>query len=135
MIVAEDVQGTVYDETGELATNRFAAHSGIVSGDVGAYIDVADNRIRRGRARESERDDVGWSGVTQVQLVQPRHRAPVEKRDGDERVSNFLGAQNGLDDLLRPSAAQRSADAIRGDIDVETHTDANSDVTPPLAAG
>ena len=52
MIVAEHVQNAVNDEPRHLFTHAAAALAGMLSRDVGADIDVADDRVRRRRAGE-----------------------------------------------------------------------------------
>jgi hypothetical protein len=86
-------------------------------------------------ARESERDHVRRAAMTEMRRVQPRHRSPVEHRDRHQRVANAFTAQHVLRDLDQSRSAQRQALSVRRHVNVQAHTDANSDVIPPLAVG
>src|SRR5690349_8790420 len=63
MIVPQHVQHAMNHEACDLATNRLVALDRMFTSDIGADVDVADDRIVFRRARESERDHIGWSAM------------------------------------------------------------------------
>ena len=137
MIVTEDVQDAVNDEPRDLLAHRdVRAARALSRATSGADVDVADDRITRRGAGEAERDHVRRPAMTEVLSFEPRHRAPIDQRDRDERVRTALAAQRRARDRRRRA---RGSTATRvpfgGHVDVQAHTDANSEVMPPLAAG
>src|SRR4051794_37123535 len=135
MLMTEDVQYAVDDEPGQFPAHRLALCTRMLGGALGADVDVADDGIGRRCSRESERDHISRSGVIEMRLVEPGNRAPVDKCDGHERVAYLLGLEDALRDLGDARLAERRPDVVCRDVDVQAHTEANSDVTPPLAAG
>jgi hypothetical protein len=72
-----------------------------------------------------------------IEMTPIEHRdvPAAHEGDGNESVPNPLRAQHGFRERYHAVAADRRAHSFDCHVDVETHTDANSDVTPPLAAG
>jgi hypothetical protein len=59
VIMTENMQHTVDDESRNFLTHWSVSGHRIVATDVGTDVHVADNRILRRRASEAKRDDVG----------------------------------------------------------------------------
>src|SRR6478672_6770688 len=125
MLVSEHVQHAVNDEPRELL----------------AHGDAVLERVRAGhrgistRPLVSEGDHVGSAAMAEMLRVEARHGGIAQKRDGEHRVAYTLGRERGARDRFHSRRSEWDSDVLRADIDAHAHTEANSDVTPPLAAG
>ena len=123
------------DEARQLFARRHAVLDRVPSGDVGRDVDVADDRVAHSPAGETERDHIRCASPTEMRAVQGDDPWRRHERHGDHRRVNAFGTKHLARDRRRPPACEGNTNAVGRDVDDATHTDANSDVTPPLDVG
>src|SRR6476659_9645784 len=135
MLVSDEVQRAVNDEPRELLAHGDAVLERVRARHRGRDIDIADHRGISTRPLVSEGDHVGSAAMAEMLRVEARHGGIAQKRDGEHRVAYTLGRERGARDRFHSRRSEWDSDVLRADVDVHAHTEANSDVTPPLAAG
>src|SRR5512140_385589 len=135
MLVPEHVQHAVYDEPRELLAHRDAVLERVRACDGGRDVDVADHRGISTRPLVCERDHVGGAAMAEMPRVEARHGGSAEEGDREHRIAYALRREGGARDRCHARRGEWYSHVLRADVDAHAHTEANSDVTPPLAAG
>ena len=73
--------------------------------------------------------------MCEMASIQGRDAAAADERDGELRCAGALGAQYAPRDCADASPGKGNVHAVVADDHDVTHTEANSDVTPPLDVG
>lgn len=81
MIVTKNVKGSVDHESEQLLSSRYALSPGVVPGDLGADVNVADYRASFPDGLEGKGYHVGGAVVTEVSIVKLRDRGSPYERD------------------------------------------------------
>lgn len=123
MIMSEDVQRAVNDETRQLLSDATRKPSGVVASHVRSDVDVANYGLTVAvpRTAKPERDDVRGSGVTEVALVEPRDLPRRHERDGHERIANTLRAQDRERNFSHPTECDRRPNTVARHVHDERH--------------
>src|SRR5690242_14621092 len=135
MIVPEDVQHAMNDEPRELLSHRRAVLARIPARDVRRDVYVAAHRAACSLRGKRERDDVGRAMMAEMTRVHRRNPPNTDEGDREMRRPRPLTPQDGARDVGDPVPREGHAYRLGRNSDVMGHTDANSDVTPPLDAG
>lgn len=123
------------DETRQLLSKRNAMGCRVPSRHFRRDVDVADERTTFSGSSEPERYHIRAPAVIEMSAVQRGDTAIVHESDRQSSLSDTLGAEHGTRDCRDALPGERDADAVIFDKYDIAHTDANSDVTPPLDVG
>jgi hypothetical protein len=135
VIVSDDMQDAMHNQARELLANGDAIRSRIPPRDVGGDVDVADYPATGCTRIQREGNDVRGTRVTEVSSVQRGDTPVVDEGDRESRFVHVLGAQHSARNVRHSLPAQRRSHSLRLHVDHRAHTEANSDVTPPLDVG
>jgi len=86
VIVAEHMKRAVHYKSKQLFSSPDALSPGVLAGNLGANIHVADHRSATSHPLQPEGDDVGCTVVTEVAFVETRHRGASDERDREHRI-------------------------------------------------
>lgn len=125
------------DESRQLFAKRYAVCLGVSPRDARRDIDVTNEPSAWDLGSESEGDHVRATAVAEMAPIQCRNPATGDEADRHVRRGppSPFGPQHGARNRGDLPARERHANAVVVDDYDVAHTEANSDVTPPLDAG
>jgi hypothetical protein len=135
MIESDDMKHAVNHEPRQLFADRDTIFNRVTARDVRRDIDVTEQRASAGAPSKTKGDHVGGTAMSKVTSIQQRDVTAIDEGNGQARRPNSLGPEHGARDLRDAPPRQRHPNARCVDVDDMRHTEANSDVTPPLDVG